>query len=169
MNPAHYHLLFNHLPIIIPIVGTLVMLGALIVRSEIVKRVAFCIFILGGLVTFPALFTGEGAEEVVEHLPDMSRKIIHIHEEAADTFGILSYILGGISILGLWANWKQKSFANWISYAVIAYSFVVLFFAQETGRTGGEIRHTEIRTTNESGLSNPEMNLTKPKIEHDED
>jgi hypothetical protein len=58
----------------------------------------------------------------------------------------LSYILGGISLLGLWASFKQKTFSSIISLGTMIFAFVVLFFAKQTGTTGGEIRHTEIRT-----------------------
>ena len=145
MNGAHYHLALNHLPIIIPIVGLLVIIGGFIVKSEIVKRTAFCIFILGALATITAIATGDGAEEVVEHIDGISKSLIHNHEEKAEVFALLSYVLGITSIVALWSNWKKKSSRNYIAYIIIAYCLVVLYFAQQTGTTGGEIRHSEIR------------------------
>ena len=145
MNEAHLHLLFNHLPIIIPIVGLLVLFVNMIIRSEIVQRVGYLILILGAIATIPAFFTGEGAEEIVENIDGITHDIIHEHEEAAETFAILSYILGGLSLIGLWANLKRKSFSLWLGYGIFAFGIVVLLFAQQTGTTGGEIRHTEIR------------------------
>lgn len=146
MNQAHYHLALNHLPIIIPMLGLLILIGGFIFRSEIVKRTAFVIFLLGAVVTIPAFTTGEGAEEVVEELQDMSGRFIHNHEEVAETFALLSYVLGGISILALWMNWKKKSFAPLLANFVLLFSTIVLYFAMKTGTTGGEIRHTEIRS-----------------------
>jgi uncharacterized membrane protein len=148
MNQAHLHLVFNHLPIIIPIIGLLVLIGGFIFRSEIIKRTAFCIFILGALCTIPAIATGDGAEEVVENLQGVSEQMIKEHEEIAETFAVLSYLLGIISLVALWANWKQKTFANLLAFLIMAFSIVVLFFAKQTGTTGGEIRHTEIRNNN---------------------
>jgi uncharacterized membrane protein len=145
MNGAHYHLVLNHLPIIIPIVGLLVLIGGFIVKSEIVKRTAYCIFILGAIAAFAAIATGEGAEDVVKQIDEISKSLIHEHEEKAEVFALLSYILGITSILALWSNWKKKSYTNYIGYAIIAYALVVLYFAQQTGTTGGEIRHSEIR------------------------
>lgn len=153
MNDAHLHLVFNHLPIIIPIVGVLVMIGGLIVGSEVVKRTAYFIFVLGAVCTIPAFFTGEGAEETIEHLQGMDEKYIHIHEELAETFALLSYLLGAMSIFGLWASFKQKSFSTIVSYSTIVFSLVVLFFGKQTGTTGGEVRHTEIRNDSASGSS----------------
>jgi uncharacterized membrane protein len=148
MNGAHWHLAVNHLPIIFPIVGVIVMITGLISKSEAVKRTAFMIFILGAFTAIAAMNTGEGAEEVVEKINGVTENYIESHEETAETFAILAYILGGISLLGLWASFKQKSFSTIISIATLIFAFVVLFFAKQTGTTGGEIRHTEIRNGN---------------------
>ncbi len=146
MNQAHYHLLFNHLPIIVPIVGVLVLIGGLIVKSEIVKRTAYFIFILGSLATIAAIATGDGAEEAVEHLEGIFKVMIHEHEEKAELFAILSYVLGIASAFALWGNLRKKSYSDHLSYIIIAYSCVVIYFAQQTGTSGGEIRHSEIRS-----------------------
>lgn len=145
MNGAHYHLVLNHLPIIIPIVGLLVLIGGFIVKSEIVKRTAYCIFILGALAAFAAIATGDGAEEAIEHMEGISKNLIHEHEEKAEVFALLSYLLGIGSAAALWSNWKKKSYANYIALVILVYCLAVLYFGQQTGTTGGEIRHSEIR------------------------
>lgn len=148
MNGAHFHLVVNHLPIILPVVGSIVLITGMIFKSEAVKRTAFMIFILGAISAIVAMTSGEGAEDVVKKLNVVSKNIIHEHEETAETFAILCYILGGFSLLGLWASFKQKTFSNIVSIGTLVFAFVVLFFAKQTGTTGGEIRHTEIRTEN---------------------
>lgn len=166
MNGAHWHLVVNHLPIIFPIVAVIVMVTGLVSKSEAVKRTAFMIFILGALAALAALAamsSGEGAEEIVEKISGVTENYIENHEETAETFALLSYILGGISLLGLWASFKQKSFSSIISIATLVFALVVLFFAKQTGTTGGEIRHTEIRNGNNSPA------LEKNNAEKDED
>lgn len=148
MNGAHWHLVVNHLPIIFPMVGVIVMITGLISKSEAIKRTACMIFILGAFAGIAAMSTGEGAEEVVENISGVTENYIESHEETAETFALLSYILGGVSLLGLWASFKQKSFSTIISILTLAFAFIVLFFAKQTGTTGGEIRHTEIRSGN---------------------
>ena len=148
MNGAHWHLVVNHLPIIFPIVGIIVMITGLISKSEAVKRTAFMIFVFGALAAIAAMNTGESAEEVVEKINGISENFIKSHEETAETFAILAYMLGGISLLGLWASFKQQTFSSLISIATLIFAFVVLFYAKQTGTTGGEIRHTEIRNGN---------------------
>lgn len=164
MNEAHYHLVFNHLPIIIPVVGILVLLAGIILSSEIIKRTAFFIFILGALGTIPAFATGEGAEEVIENIQGIDEKFIKIHEEAAETFAILSYFLGGIALIGLWANWKKMAFAKTLSLLVLVFAIAALFFAKQTGTTGGEIRHTELR----ADFNAVSANAPKGEDEHEE-
>jgi uncharacterized membrane protein len=152
MNGAHWHLVVNHLPIIFPVVGVIVMVTGLASKSSAVKRTAFMIFIFGALAAIAAMNTGEGAEEVVENLSGVTENYIKSHEETAETFALLSYILGGLSLIGLWASFKEKTFTNLITIGTLVFALVVLFFAKQTGTTGGEIRHTEIR----NGYSIPE-------------
>ena len=156
MNPAHYHLILNHLPIIVPVIGLLVMVGGHIFQIEAVKRTAYFIFIFGALCTIPAFATGEGAEETIENIQGISEQLIETHEETAETFAILSYLLGAISLLGLWANWQKKSFATLLSFSAMIFCGVVLYFAKQTGTTGGEIRHTEIRSDGNINQSSSE-------------
>jgi uncharacterized membrane protein len=154
MNDAHFHLVVNHLPIIFPLVGVIILVTGLFSKSEAVKRTAFMIFILGGIAAIVAMSSGEGAEEVVENISGVSENFIKNHEETAETFAILSYVLGGISVLGLWASFKKKTFSNVICIIVLIFALVVLFFAKQTGTTGGEIRHTEIRNGNNTTKDN---------------
>jgi uncharacterized membrane protein len=145
MNGAHWHLVTNHLPIIIPVVGLLIMISGILLKSEILKRAAYCIFILGALTAIAASSTGEVAEEVVERINGIDERFIKVHEDTAEVFSVILYSLGGISLIGLWANWKRKSFSNLLLVIALSLAIVGFFFAKQTGTSGGEIRHTEIR------------------------
>ncbi len=150
-------MVLNHIPIILPAIGFLVMLGGYVLKSEIVKRTAYSIFILGAIITIPAFLTGEGAEEVVEKIQGIDKQFIKNHEHVADTFAVLCYILGAISLIGLWANWKQKPINKIIGLSTVFFSLAVLVFAKQAGTTGGEIRHTEIRGQSVDGNINTLM------------
>lgn len=151
MNGAHWHLVVNHLPIIFPIVGIIVLITGLISKSEAVKRTAFVVFIFSALAAIVAMSTGEEAEEVVEKINGVTENYIETHEETAETFAILSYVLGCVSLIGFWASVKQKKISSVISIGILIFSFVVLFFAKQTGTSGGKIIHTEIR----DGINTP--------------
>ena len=145
MNDAHLHLAVNHLPIIIPIAAVVVLAAGFILKSEVVKRVSYFLFLVAAICTMPAFATGEGAEEVAEGLPGVTEHLIHEHEEKAEGFAILNYLLGLISLVGIWASWKQKQFEKWIAIVVFLFAIVVIIKGREVGTSGGEIRHTEIR------------------------
>ncbi len=146
MNDAHFHLVVNHLPIIFPLVGVIILITGLIAKSEAVKRTAYMVFSIGAITTIAAMTSGEGAEEVVENINGISENYIEKHEDAAKLFALLSYVLGGLSLIGLWASFRQKTFSSIVSIAVLGMVFIVLVFAKQTGTTGGEIRHDEIRS-----------------------
>jgi uncharacterized membrane protein len=144
MNDAHFHLIVNHLPIIVPVIGLFVMIGGFISKSETVKRTAYIIFVFSALAAMPAMATGEGAEEIVEKL-GADHHLIHEHEELAETLALLCYVLGVISLIGLWASFKNKSFKNIAAIVTLVFAGVVGYFGYQTGTTGGEISHSEIR------------------------
>lgn len=158
MNAAHFHLMVNHLPIIFPVVGAIVLAVGIYFKNESIKRTSFLIFFLGGVTTAFAMFSGEGAEEIAEKIPGITKKIIHEHEESAEVFAIFNYIFGLLAAFNIWASLKGKLYAKYLNYAIIAGLLIVLFLAKQTGTSGGEIRHTEIREggnigTQESGES----------------
>lgn len=155
MNAAHFHLSVNHLPIILPIVGLIVLLTGYFTKSEIVKRTAYFLFILGAIFTVPAFGSGEGAEEFIEKMQGIDRKFIHEHEEKAEVFAIFSYLLGVISLITLWLSWKKNSLAKYLSYFIAILALLAIFFAKQTGTSGGEIRHSEIRTETDVLTASP--------------
>lgn len=156
MNNAHYHLVVNHLPIITPLLGAMILLGGIILKNNAVKKTALVVFIFGSVTAFLAMYTGEGAEEIVEKIQGVSEDLIKNHEELAEKFALANYFLGFMSLIGLWMGWKKESFFNAISALVLVISFVVLFLAKQTGTSGGEIRHSEIRTD-----FSPQQNTTE--------
>lgn len=146
MNEVHLHLALNHQPIILPVAGLIVLLTGIFTRSGIVKRTAYLLFIIAAVSAAFAVYTGEGAEEIAENIPEISKNYISEHEETAETFALMSYVLGGLALLGFWTEYSRRSFSNILSYIILLFTLVVLFFAKNTGTSGGEIRHPEIRT-----------------------
>lgn len=84
MNGAHFHLIVNHLPIIFPVVGIVVLITGLISKSDAIKRTAYMIFVLGAISAIISMASGEEAEEVVEKINDVSNSYIKVHEETAE-------------------------------------------------------------------------------------
>ncbi len=145
MNDAHLHLVVNHFPIIGTILGLGILVIGIILKNNTVKSTAYALFVVAAVFAAFSMGTGEGAEELVEDMPSVGKQIIHEHEEMAEKLAIVLYVLGVISLAGLFLNYKKNSKAQLVSYVVLIVAIVGVFFAQQTGTTGGEIRHTEIR------------------------
>ena len=145
-NEAHFHLIINHFPIILPIVGLIILIIGFLMKAELVKRISYGIFIVAAATTFLAMNSGEGAEEIVEEL-GRNHHAIHEHEEHAETFALLSYVLGLFSAIALWLNWKKHPFKDLSMYLVALVSIAVLFLARGVGQSGGEISHEEIKSS----------------------
>lgn len=145
MNDAHLHMVVNHFPIIGTILGLGILIGGLVFKNNSIKNTAYSLFIVSALFALASMNTGEGAEEIAEKLPSVTDQIIHEHEEAAEKLAVVLYFLGAISIVGLYLNIKKNAKANIVSFLAVTIAAVGVFLAQQTGTTGGEIRHTEIR------------------------
>ncbi len=158
MNQAHLHLIVNHLPIVFPVVGIIVLLDGLLIKSEIVKRTSFYIFIIGSVCTFAAGATGEGAEEVVENIAGVTEALIHRHEEAAEIFSLISYALGLLSLVAFIVNYKKMALSKLLSWVVVFVAIATIILGALAGSSGGEIRHTEIRKEKNTIFQNTQTN-----------
>lgn len=94
MNPAHWHLMLNHVPVLGTAFGMALIAWALVRKSEELKRVSLGVFVIIALLAIPAYLTGEPAEEIVEHLPGVSEASIEEHEDAA------KFAFAGVLVLG---------------------------------------------------------------------
>lgn len=155
MNDAHLHMVVNHFPIIGTILGLGILITGMILKNYSVKNTAYSLFIIAAIFAFFSMATGEGAEEIVEDMATIGHEIIHEHEEMAEKLAIVLYLLGIVSIVGLYTNFKNNAKANLVSYLVVVIAAVAVFLAQQTGTTGGEIRHTEIRETSNDTFAKP--------------
>lgn len=147
MNDAHLHMMLNHFPIIGTIFGLGILITGIVMKNNVIKNVAYVLFIIAAIFGFASMFTGEGAEEIAENLPSVTDQIIHEHEEMAEKLALVLYVLAGISLVGLFLNFKNHAKANVVSYFAFAIALVAVFLGKQTGTTGGEVRHTEIRAS----------------------
>ena len=152
MNDAHLHMVVNHFPIIGTILGLGILITGIILKNNSVKNTAFVLFIVAAVFAAFSMGTGEGAEEMVEDMPNIGKRIIHEHEEIAEKLALVLYLLAAISLTGLILNLKNHSKAKLISFIAAIVAMGAVYIATLVGTSGGEIRHTEIR--NENTVSN---------------
>ena len=147
MNEFHQHLLINHFPIVGIILAALVLFVGLIMRNDLVKRVAFGLFILSAILTLPANKTGENAEHAIVKADGFDEISIEKHEEMAE-FGFWSSLITGLlSIAAFYLSFKGNDLRGILAFVVLITSFVAIYFMWQTGLSGGKIRHPEITKT----------------------
>lgn len=152
MNWAHLHLLSNHLPVI----GTLFALGLLgwgvLRRNEAVQRIALGTFVIMALLALPAYFTGEPAEDIVEHAAGVGEAAIDAHEAAALVALIGVEIVGLLALIALYRAGGGRSLSVFTTRAVLVMALVAAGLLAWTANLGGRIRHAEIRAGAEQGV-----------------
>jgi len=148
MNEAHFHLIVNHLPIVGVLIGFLVLLIGFVIKKPQVKVTALGIFIFSAVASVAAFFTGEGAEDVVENISGISETLIHAHEEYAELFFTSILILGFVSIITMFLEVESPKYAKYGFMLALVLAIISTVLAKYVGTSGGEIRHTEIRTDN---------------------
>lgn len=148
MNDAHLHLVLNHLPIIGLLIGTLILLVGILLKSPVSKKIALTVILLSSISAIPSFSSGEGAEEVVEHMEGMTKEthhLIHEHEEKAELFMPFAWTLIVLSLISIFLEWKKNKIAKFIQIATLLVALVATYIAREVGTSGGEISHPEIR------------------------
>jgi uncharacterized membrane protein len=140
---AYLHLLSNHVPILGSLFGVLLLVVALVKPNLNTTLSAYLILLLSGIGGIVAYFTGEPAEESVEHIPGISHKLIHVHEEMAENALIFVFLLTAAAVVGLWAERAQWKSARKIERFTLVIGIIAFILFAFTGYLGGHIRHGE--------------------------
>jgi uncharacterized membrane protein len=147
INWAHVHLMINHVPVI-GLSGTLLLLiYALVRQSEEVMMASFGALVLIALMTIAVFFTGQAAEDVVKNIPGVTESYIGRHEESADLSLTGIEVSGALALVGLFSRHRKGSIPKWNVFAVLVTLCLSAGLVLYTANLGGEIRHTEIRST----------------------
>ena len=166
MNTAHWHLLLNHLPIVGTVIGTLIVAAGLILKNNpTVKQTGLGVLVFSALCALPAYLTGEGAEEIAEQLPGVNAVVMEGHEDLGNIFFILSTSLGLLALITFITDRLQIKTASALYVFVVIAGIGLSVLAKQVGTSGGEVRHTEIR----SHAANQPVENTGPSHEGQND
>lgn len=149
MNPAHLHLMLNHIPLVGIGFTILLMAIALILKNRVLVNVSLVFVILVALWAIPAYLTGEPAEEMVENSPGISEYHLEEHEHFAEKAFIVVEVTGFIALIALIGGRIYPSLANklvWLTLIVMIVSGIMISW---TANLGGKISHPEIRSDND--------------------
>lgn len=143
MDPAHLHLLINHLPVLGTVFGILLLLYGMLAEKHEVTQASLGLFVLVGLGAVVAYLSGEGAEDVVEGLPGVAESIIETHEEAALIALVAAIVLGVAALLVL--VFLRKQTPRWAVVTTLVLALGTAGVMAWTANLGGQVRHTELR------------------------
>jgi uncharacterized membrane protein len=145
ISAAQVHLALNHLPMGLALVGVPLLGIALWRRSSELKAVGSLLLILAAVAAVPTFLSGEPAEEIVEHLPGVSKDVIHGHEESGEIALIWSGVLGALVLGAMCFERFKRPLPSSVWWGLVLMGAVCLGIFVRTAHLGGLIRHEEIR------------------------
>jgi hypothetical protein len=108
INGAYVHILINHFPIILSLLGAAAAILALLRPRRTLWIYAVASLTLAGLSAYPTTFTGELAGDEIEKMPYASRRSIHDHEEAGE---LAMWVLIATGVVAAYAWWRTSQSA----------------------------------------------------------
>lgn len=150
LTPAHIHLLLNHFPTIGFSIAIGLLIGAIVSRSDDLKKASLTVIVAVAILTFPTYLSGNAADDAIRNLPDVSKTLIATHEGAALLSFILMEITGAVAWLALWQMRRAGAISARTLGTVLLLSAITMGLVTRAANVGGEIRHPEIRLATES-------------------
>ena len=154
LNPAHWHLIVNHLPITGSIIAVLILLYGILRKSEAVIKASYWLFVLLAVFAVVAKQTGENAERFILDAKLADETIIERHVQAADIAQWAMIAVGLVALAALFIN-RLKTLGA-MPVIVFIISLIAAGLMAWAGLLGGEIMHKEIRPVNSATYQLPE-------------
>lgn len=145
MNPAQIHLALDHFPIAGGFLALFFLVWGLISKKDDIKLAASALIIISAVAAIPLFFSGEGAEEIVEHKPLVTKALIHEHEEAAEA--AMGFLQLTAVLAVAWVVMKKKNIGpeKAVYASLIGLIAITSILMARAAHFGGQIRHEEIR------------------------
>lgn len=144
MNWPYVHTLINHFPIILMVVGTGVLLLALIVRRRGLWLYALATLTLAGVSIYPVYFTGDEAADAVRQTWYIMRPMVEKHDDAAG-FALVSVLIIGVVSAYTWWRMLRREVTTlppvWLRTVVAVLAVWALSVVARTAYLGGQIVH----------------------------
>jgi formate hydrogenlyase subunit 3/multisubunit Na+/H+ antiporter MnhD subunit len=147
MNPAHIHLLVNHLPIIGQFFSVFLVLVAFYFRQEEgVLAAAVTVMLLSALGAVAAFLTGSPAIKQIATLPGIAHQYINLHYKRAKLALLFSIITALVGVFFMYNAFSKTGVNHIYWYLLMLFcagiTAIIMIF---TGNVGGKIHHPEIR------------------------
>ncbi len=145
MSWAYFHIVINHFPIVGVIIGALLLIAGLVFRNEGVNMAGLGTIVFSALTAILAYQTGHAAEEAVKRIPDVVKSLISRHEDIAVIGMYLMIPTGLMAAMSFYSVLKKERSARFLVIFTLVLSLISSVAMFYTGRTGGQIRHSEFR------------------------
>jgi len=147
MNAAQIHLMLNHVPVIGVILGTLLLVVGIVMRSRDVVRVTFGLLVLVALSSVVVYLTGEPVEHMIERLPGVDHDTLEAHEEFSLPATVVMVITGLVALVGLIRYRRAERVPRGFAIVTLVLAIIACGMMGWTAHLGGLIRHEELRGT----------------------
>lgn len=148
MNWPYIHTLINHFPIILTVVGSAVLLAALIWRRRGLWIYAVATLTLSGLSVYPAFLTGDQASDVMRDRWYVVRAMIDRHDDAAGLALTAVLAMGVVSAYAWWRMLRREPLGLppvWLRVVLAVVTAAGLGTLTWAAYLGGQIVHDSPR------------------------
>ena len=146
LSAAQVHLGLNHLPVFAALFALAALAFAAVSGRVAAQRLGLGLVAFAAVSALPVFFSGEGAEEIVEHRPGVSEARIERHEEAAEAALYVLLAAGGLAAAGLLVGRiRPAAPARTVTGLALLLTLVAAGMMLQVAHLGGQIRHDEIR------------------------
>ena len=106
MDAHAWHLMVNHFPVILSLLGAAAAVVAFVTRRRSVLLYALVTLTLAGLSSYPALRSGHAAAEQIENRWYVDDDQIDVHHDSGERTHLILLATGLVSAAALWRTFR---------------------------------------------------------------
>jgi hypothetical protein len=145
-KPEYIHVVLNHLPIYVTILGALALAISLILRSRAAQITALILTLVAGVSAYPVFVTGQRAYKTIRGVSDdAGADWLDEHMDRAEKMIGVFYFLAALAIAGLLVAIKWPNSAVPLAALTLVVAILCSGIAVYIAQPGGRVRHPEFR------------------------
>ncbi len=137
------HLLINHFPVVLSVVGLGASVLALLLRRRGIWQAAMGALVIAGLFIFPVHFTGDKADHALQDPWYIKPGTIEAHDKAAGIAMWVILLVGAFAAYSWWRSLKrpQELIPTWVRTGIFVGAIAAVGTVTYTAYLGGKILH----------------------------
>ncbi len=159
MNWPYLHILINHFPIILTVVGSGVLALALITRRRWLWLYSVATLTLAGVSVYPVVYTGHRAARALHDTWYVVRSMVAEHSSAASWALPAILLMGAVSAYTWWRLLRRETTGIppvWLRVTLAVVAALGLSIITRTAYLGGKIVHDSPKLLNPPGVASPQ-------------